>query len=179
MSREKGLVLVYTGNGKGKTTAALGLAVRALGHDQKVCIIQFLKSPSGVYGEKNLFEKLGVEIYQTGIGFTHTKTPEEHRAALQKAWQLAKEKLMSERYDLIVLDEINYALDIKNFSIDDILPIDEVVEAIKNRKGSVNVVLTGRNVKDKIIELADLVTVLQEEKHYYHLGIPAVKGVEY
>ncbi|WP_153126049.1 cob(I)yrinic acid a,c-diamide adenosyltransferase [Peribacillus tepidiphilus] len=179
MKETKGRILVYTGDGKGKTTAAVGLAVRALGRDMKVLILQFIKSPERTYGEQIALEKLGAEMHQLGIGFTWTKTPEEHRAALKKAWELAKEKLQDPKYDLIILDEINNALSITSFPIDDVLPLKEVMDTLKNRPSHMHVVLTGRDAKDEIKEMADLVSVVQVEKHYYDEGVDAIYGIEY
>ncbi|WP_374721344.1 cob(I)yrinic acid a,c-diamide adenosyltransferase [Peribacillus tepidiphilus] len=179
MKETKGRILVYTGDGKGKTTAAMGLAVRALGRDMKVLILQFIKSPERTYGEQIALEKLGAEMHQLGIGFTWTKTPEEHRAALKKAWELAKEKLQDPKYDLIILDEINNALSITSFPIDDVLPLKDVMDTLKNRPSHMHVVLTGRDAKDEIKEMADLVSVVQVEKHYYDEGVDAIYGIEY
>src|SRR5699024_4272917 len=100
-SRERGLMLVYTGDGKGKTTAAGGLAVRAHGRNKRVLLIRFIKSPKRRYGEKIVFDQLGIEMIQTGIGFTWTKTPEEHREALKKAWELTKERIMEGKHDVV------------------------------------------------------------------------------
>lgn len=176
---QRGMTLVYTGHGKGKTTAALGLALRAAGRGKKVLILQFIKSPSRTYGEKLMFDKMGIEMIQTGIGFTWTKTPEEHREALKEAWILAKEKLLSSDYDMLVLDEINNALSIDKFPIDDVLPLDEVVASILNRPPAMHVVLTGRNARKEITDIADLVTEMQPVKHYYDEGVSAIKGIEF
>lgn len=174
----EGLTLVYTGNGKGKTTAALGLAIRAVGRNQRVLIIQFIKSPQRDYGERVSLEKLGVEMIQTGIGFTWTKTPEEHREALKNAWSLAKERIMRGDHDLIILDEINNALAIDRFPIDDVLPLKEVLNLIENRPKGIHLVLTGRNAHEKVIDAADLVSEVVMHKHYYEEGVPAIIGLE-
>lgn len=176
---KKGLTLVYTGDGKGKTTSAIGLAVRATGRGMKVKILQFIKSPERTYGEKIVLDKLGVEMVQLGIGFTWTKTPEEHREALKKAWPLAKETIMSGEYDVVILDELNNALAIDTFPIDDVLPLNEVIDVIKNKPSHVHLVITGRHAKEEIKEVADLVSVINVEKHYYNDGVPAVKGIEF
>lgn len=176
---QRGMTLVYTGHGKGKTTAALGLALRAAGRGKKVLILQFIKSPSRTYGEKLMFDKIGIEMIQTGIGFTWTKTPKEHREALKESWILAKEKLLSSDYDMLVLDEINNALSIDKFPIDDVLPLDEVVASILNRPPAMHVVLTGRNARKEITDIADLVTEMQPVKHYYDEGVSAIKGIEF
>ncbi len=177
--KKEGLTLVYTGDGKGKTTAAIGLAVRAAGRDFKVGIFQFIKSDEHTYGEKIALEKLGIEMVQMGIGFTWLKTPDEHREALKKAWTFVKEKVMSNTYDLIVLDELNNALAIESFPIDDVLPMQEVIELIKNRPKELHIVITGRNARPEIMALADLVSEIKPMKHYYEEGIPAVFGIEY
>lgn len=121
-TNKKGLTLVFTGDGKGKTTSAIGLAVRAVGRGMKVKILQFIKSPQRSYGEQIALKKIGVEMVQLGTGFTWTKTPEEHREALKKAWPIAKEAVMSGEFDIVVLDELNNALAIDKFPIDDVLP---------------------------------------------------------
>lgn len=177
--KERGLLLVHTGEGKGKTTAALGLLVRAIGQGLNVLMIQFIKSPERTYGEKLTLEKLGVEIHQMGVGFTWTKTPEEHRAALKSAWALTKEKVQSGKYDLIILDELNNALAINRFPIEDVLPFAEVVELIRTRPRQLHLVITGRNAHPDIMAVADLVTEMKAIKHYYDEGIPAVRGIEF
>ncbi|WP_018924534.1 cob(I)yrinic acid a,c-diamide adenosyltransferase [Salsuginibacillus kocurii] len=176
---QRGLTLVYTGNGKGKTTAAMGLALRATGRGMKTKIYQFIKSAQRSYGEQLAFEKLGVEVEQLGIGFTWTKTPEEHREALRTAWPKAKEAVLSGEYDVVVLDELNNALAIEKFPIDDVLPLEEVVQMIKDKPEHVHLVITGRDAKEEITTLADLVSVIDVEKHYYDEGVPAVKGIEF
>lgn len=177
--KNKGLFLVYTGDGKGKTTAALGLAARATGRDKRVIMLQFIKSPDHEYGEKTMFVRMGIEMHQLGIGFTWLKTPEEHRDALQKAWAFAKEKINSGAYDVIILDELNNALAIESFPIEDVLPLEEVLETIKNRPSGQHVLITGRSARPEIIAAADLVTEMKPIKHYYEEGIPAVKGIEF
>ena len=115
--KQQGLTLVYTGDGKGKTTASLGLALRGIGRGLKVKIYQFIKSPQRTYGEQIALQKLGVEMVQLGVGFTWTKTPEEHREALKLGWPKAKEAVMSGEYDLVILDELNNALPLINFQL--------------------------------------------------------------
>jgi cob(I)alamin adenosyltransferase len=176
---KRGLTLVYTGDGKGKTTAALGLALRAVGRGMKVLILQFIKSPERTYGEQIVLKRLGVEIRQLGVGFTWTKTPEEHREALAGAWEITKERVMNGDYDLVILDEINNALAIKSFPVDDVLPLEEVLALIQNRPPHMHLVLTGRNADEKVMGLADLVSRVDAVKHYYHEGIPAMRGIEF
>lgn len=175
----RGLFLVYTGDGKGKTTASLGVTLRAVGRGLKVRYMQFIKSPERTYGEALALRKLGVEMEQMGIGFTWTKTPEEHRNALQLAWAKAKEALADPTIDLLVLDELNNALAITKFPIDDVLPLQEVIEAIQNRPKSMHLVITGRSAKEELTQLADLVSTIDATKHYYEEGIAAVKGLEF
>ncbi|WP_339170885.1 cob(I)yrinic acid a,c-diamide adenosyltransferase [Anoxybacillus sp. FSL W8-1294] len=172
------MVIVYTGDGKGKTTAAVGLAVRATGHGKKVIVIQFIKSPHRPYGEAKIFQQLGIAVHQTGVGFTWTKTPSEHREALQKGWALAKECVQSGMYDVVILDELNVALAITSFPIDDVLPLQDVVYTLVNKPAHTHVVVTGRGAKEEMIELADLVTEMKEVKHYYHEGVHAIKGID-
>lgn len=175
----QGLFLIYTGEGKGKTTASLGVTLRAIGRGMNVKYLQFIKSPERTYGEALALRKLGVEMEQLGIGFTWTKTPEEHRAALQVAWAKAKEALNDPETDLLVLDELNNALAISTFPIADVLPLAEVMEAIKNRPSHMHLVVTGRSAAKELLELADLVSTIEATKHYYESGIPAVKGLEF
>ncbi|WP_409369803.1 cob(I)yrinic acid a,c-diamide adenosyltransferase [Lysinibacillus sp. 38-6] len=175
----KGLFLVYTGDGKGKTTASLGVTLRAVGRGLNVRYMQFIKSPERTYGEKIALSKLGVEMEQMGIGFTWTKTPEEHRDALAKAWQKTKEALQDDSIDLLVLDELNNALAITKFPIDDVLPLAEVLEAIAQRPATMHLVVTGRSANPALVAMADLVSTIDATKHYYEEGIPAVKGLEF
>jgi len=177
--KQKGLTLVYTGDGKGKTTASLGLALRGVGRGLKVKIYQFIKSPERSYGEQIALQKLGVEMVQLGVGFTWTKTPEEHREALRKGWPQAQEAVMSGEYDIVILDELNNALAIDKFPIHDVLPLNEVIQLIKNKPSHVHLVITGRDAKQEIKDIADLVSIIEPEKHYYNEGIPAVKGIEF
>ncbi|MEK4227969.1 cob(I)yrinic acid a,c-diamide adenosyltransferase [Solibacillus sp. FSL H8-0538] len=175
----KGLLLVYTGEGKGKTTASLGLTVRAIGRGLNVRYMQFIKSPERTYGEQIALRKLGVETEQLGIGFTWTKTPEEHRAALAIAWSKVKAALADDSIDVLVLDELNNALAITKFPVDDVLPLEEVLQAIQNRPSAMHLVVTGRSAHPSLLALADLVSTIEPTKHYYEEGIPAVKGLEF
>ncbi len=179
MARQ-GMLLVYTGNGKGKTTASLGLTLRAIGRGMTVKYFQFIKSPDRTYGEQIALRKLGVETIQLGVGFTWTKTPEEHREALRIAWIRVKEALADESIDLLVLDELNNALAITRFPIDDVLPLAEVIEAIQNRPKTMHLVVTGRSAHPSIIVLADLVSTIDDTKHYYEeQDVKAMKGLEF
>ena len=174
MSLEQGCVQVYTGNGKGKTTAALGLALRAVGRGLKVCVFQFIQG-SGRYGEHLAAEKLAplLTIIQSGRqGWVNTKDITEDRQVAQEALAQAKELLTSGEFDLFICDEINGAV---GFGLID---IEQVLELIRNKPEKIELVLTGRNADEKIIEAADLVTEMREIKHYYKAGIPARTGIE-
>lgn len=179
MKTEKGLILVNTGDGKGKSTAGFGLVARALGNSQKVCIIQFIKSPDFSTGESKFFKKNGVEMYTMGVGFTNQNSNEENRIAIKKAWDLACEKIADSSYNLIMLDEINYVLDISDFDISDIINVSDVINVLKNRSENQNILLTGRNAKQEIIDIADLVTEMKCIKHYCDSGFSATKGIEF
>lgn len=175
----KGLFLIYTGEGKGKTTASLGVTLRAVGRGLNVRYLQFIKSKERTYGEALALKKLGVEMEQLGSGFTWTKTPEDHRTALKQAWEIAKAALNDKDIDLLVLDELNNALAIAKFPIDDVLPLQEVIAAIQNRPSHMHLVVTGRHAGKELMDLADLVSTIEATKHYYESGIPAVKGLEF
>jgi len=168
-----GLVHIYTGNGKGKTTAALGLAVRMLGSGGKVAIVQFMKAPR-VYGEQKKMEECGALVESFGLPkFVHGKPSEEDIEAAKKALERARELVSSGEWDLVVLDEICVALGFK------MLGVEEVKELVKNRASKTELVLTGRYCPDELFELADYVTEMREIKHPYQRGILARRGVEY
>ncbi len=171
---QKGCVQVYTGNGKGKTTAALGLSLRALGRGLKVCFFQFIKG-GGPYGEQMLSEQLGdgFTIIQTGKpGWVNTKDITEDRHLAQQALEQARQLLVSGRYDLFVCDEINGAV---GFGLID---VEQVLELMAVKPSNVELVLTGRNADERVIEAADLVTEMREIKHYYKAGVGAREGIE-
>lgn len=178
MNNKKGLTLIYTGDGKGKTSAAIGLAVRAAGNNMKIGFYQFIKSKESFSGEQKVLEELGIEISQLGLGFTWQKSVEEQRLALKNAWIFVKDRVMSGEYDLIVLDELNYALDIKEFPIDDLMPLSEVIELIEKKPDNLHLVITGRGAKHELINIADLVSEIIPIKHYYNTGLTAVKGID-
>ncbi|MDD4334739.1 MAG: cob(I)yrinic acid a,c-diamide adenosyltransferase [Desulfotomaculaceae bacterium] len=175
--RKKGLILVNTGNGKGKTTAALGMALRAWGQGMKVLVLQFIKG-GWKYGELKAAEKLGpnFEIRQMGEGFIKgpgDQSLEEHRHAAVKALAAAKTEISSGKYDLIILDEILYAI---NYGL---VALPDTLELMAKKPEDLHLVLTGRNVPPEIVERADLVTEMREIKHHYNKGIPAQKGIEF
>jgi len=174
MALERGCVQVYTGNGKGKTTAALGLAFRAVGRGLRVCVFQFVKG-GGLYGEHLLAEKLAplLTIVQGGRpGWVNKQDITEDRKVAQEALEEVKRLLTSGDYDVVVLDEINGAT---GFGLID---VEQVLELIRLKPEKVELVLTGRNAAEEVIEAADLVTEMREIKHYYSAGVPARKGIE-
>jgi cob(I)alamin adenosyltransferase len=172
---EKGLVQVYTGNGKGKTSAALGLALRAIGRGLKVYVVQFIKGGFD-YGELHVVDRLpNLTLKAFGRGkFIMSKPPEKEDVRLaEEALKLAKEIIESREHDIVILDEINVALHLK------LIELQDVVDIIKKKPKNVEIVLTGRNAPEEIIELADLVTELKEIKHPFSKGYEARKGIEY
>lgn len=192
---EKGLIQVYTGNGKGKTTAALGLALRAIGHGFKVSVIQFLKG-GGYTGELYAAQRLypNLEFRQYGIcdpysalirqgeadGFPIKKRfakkegqLEENRKLVKMAFEAAERAICSEEFDLVILDEINTAFHL------DLLPVDDIINLLAIKPSNVEVVLTGRHAPPEIIERADLVTEMNLIKHPYKNGVPSRRGIEY
>lgn len=169
----RGLILVNTGNGKGKTSAALGVAMRAAGHGLKVSMIQFIKGQWKT-GEDEAARTLGFELLAMGRGFTwESKNLEEDKLMMREAWELGREKILSGQYDLVILDEVNYVLGYGY------LPVEEVVQCLKARPEHVSVILTGRNARAEIIEIADTVTEMREIKHPYKKGIPAQRGIDF
>ena len=173
MSAARGLLLVNTGNGKGKSTAAFGVALRAIGHGLKVSVIQFIKGKWKT-GELQAAERLGLEFMPMGKGFTwESKNIEEDKELMRQAWSLASEKILSGAYSLIILDEINYVLGYGYIAVDD------VVRTLVTRPEHVHVVLTGRNAPEEIISIADGVTEMRDVKHPYRSGIPAQKGIDF
>ncbi len=174
MPLERGCIQVYTGNGKGKTTAALGLALRAVGRGLKVCMFQFIKG-GGRYGEHLSAEKLAplLTIIQSGNpGWVNTNDITEDRAVAQKGLVQASELLRSGDFDLFICDEINGAV---GFGLID---VEQVLELIGSKPEKTELVLTGRNAHQQIMDAADLVTEMREIKHYYKAGVPARTGIE-
>jgi cob(I)alamin adenosyltransferase len=170
-----GLIIVNTGNGKGKTTAAMGVALRAAGCKFKVLMIQFIKG-SWDYGELHSAKLLApyFEIIPMGEGFTwETNDPERDKQVAHKAWELCKEKIRANEHDILIFDEINNALDYGY------LEVDDVVEAVANKPKSMHIILTGRGAPQKLIDAADLVTEMREIKHPFAKGIYAQQGIEF
>lgn len=172
---EKGLVQVYTGNGKGKTSAAFGAALRAIGRGLKVYVIQFIKGGFD-YGELHSIKSLpNLKLAAFGRGrfITETRPPEEDIKLAHEGFKLARKVVSGGEYDMVVLDEINVALHLKMISLND------VIQLVKKRPKHVELILTGRNAPAEIVEVADLVTEMKEIKHPYADGVPPRKGIEY
>jgi len=172
---EKGLTQVYTGDGKGKTSAAFGLALRAIGRGLKVYIVQFIKGGFD-YGELHIVDNLpNLKLKAFGRGKFVTEMPptDEDVKLAKDAFNLAEKVVNSNEYDLVILDEINVALNLK------LVDVDEVIHLVRNKPKHVELILTGRYAPPEIIEMADLVTEMKEVKHPYTRGIPPRKGIEY
>lgn len=177
---QRGYIQIYTGNGKGKTTASLGLAMRALGRNWKVLVIMFTKGGSN-YGELTSFRNLSpniknnLTIEQAGLDrivYASNKNDDDEKE-IKRGWELAKKAIQNDEYQLIILDEINIAIDLK------ILDVDDVVDVLKNKPENMEIVLTGRNAHPKAIEIAHLVSEIKPVKHYWDIGITARQGIEF
>ena len=175
---ENGLTIVYTGKGKGKTTAALGIALRAVGYRKKICMIQFIKG-SWHYGEMDSSKRLEPEFEMVAVGkgfvgiIDDKSSKEDHRDIAKEAMRISNEKIQSGNYDIIILDEINYAVNL------DLISVNDVLNLIKSKPAEIDLVLTGNYAKNEIIKLADLVTEMREIKHPFQLGIKAKKGIDF
>ncbi|TAK08792.1 MAG: cob(I)yrinic acid a,c-diamide adenosyltransferase [Candidatus Manganitrophaceae bacterium] len=171
----KGLIMINTGNGKGKTTAALGTAFRALGYGWKILVIQFIKG-NWHYGELDSAKKFGdfFQILPMGEGFTwDTKNPERDWQKAQEAWEFGVKEALTGNYQMIIFDEINYVIRY-NY-----LEVEKVVAFLKTKPSALHVFLTGRDAHEQLIEIADLVTEMREIKHPFKKGIKAQKGIEF
>jgi cob(I)alamin adenosyltransferase len=174
----RGLVIVYTGKGKGKTTAALGIALRAVGHGYKVGMIQFIKG-EWFYGELNSSKRLEpeFEMIAAGKGFVgiidDDHPIQDHQNAAQDALRIAREKISQGIYDIMILDEINYAVKLK------LVAVEDVLDLIKSKPEKTTIVITGNYAPEAVIAAADLVTEMKEIKHPYQLGIKAKKGIDF
>lgn len=170
---ERGILLVFTGNGKGKTTAAFGTATRAVGHGKKVGVIQFIKG-QWPNGERNLLEPHGVEFQVMATGFTwETQNRETDTEACLAVWQHAKRMLADSSLDMVLLDEITYMVAY------DYLPLQEVLDALQQRPAGQTVIVTGRGCHRDILEIADTVSELRPVKHAFDAGIKAQIGIDY
>ncbi len=169
----RGLVIVNTGDGKGKSTAAFGLALRAHGRGKAVKIYQFMKVPTARFGEHRMFEKIGIPIEGLGDGFSWKSQDLEHSAQLARdGWEKARAAILSGEYFLVVLDEVTYPL------IYGWLPLQEVLDTLKARPKDVHVCVTGRRCPQEIIDIADTVTEMTLIKHAFKAGVPAQRGIE-
>jgi cob(I)alamin adenosyltransferase len=173
----RGLVIVHTGDGKGKSTAAFGLALRAFGrthvHKRKVKIFQFMKVPSARFGEHRIFEQLGLPIEGLGDGFSWKSQDLEHSAQLARdGWEKARAAILSGEYFMVTLDELTYPL------IYGWLPLEPVLQTLRERPRDVHVVITGRRCPPELLEIADTVTEMTLVKHAFKAGIPAQRGIE-
>jgi cob(I)alamin adenosyltransferase len=167
-------VIVNTGDGKGKTTAAMGIVIRAVARGWKVCVIQFIKSGRWRVGEEKVAKDLGVDWWSLGDGFSWDSDDLDRSADLARAaWQRAKEEIASGGYDVVVLDEVTYPMSWGW------IPTDEVVDAIRERPAHVNVMATGRNAPAELVEMADTVTEMRKVRHAYDRGIGARRGIDY
>ncbi len=175
-NKELGRIHIYCGNGKGKTTAALGLAIRAWGQGLKVLILQFIKG-SWKYGELAAISKMddNIVIMPLGEGFTNKnlEEKEKHKFVAIEALTTAEKEVKSKKWDMIILDEINYALKY------DLLELNSVLKLLDEKDSSLHLVLTGRDAKEEIISRADMVTEMKELKHHYKNGIKAQRGIEF
>ncbi len=173
-----GLIVVLTGNGKGKSTSALGMALRAAGHDMKVCMVEFMKGDM-YSGEIDGIKRLSpnVEIHLTGKGFCgimgNPYPFEEHRANAHGAIKLAKEKMLSGKFDILILDEINNAMKLK------LVTLPQVLDLLDNKPPLMHIILTGRDAHPEVIQRAHTVTEMKEIKHAYRQGIEPQKGIDY
>ncbi|MGV1097785.1 cob(I)yrinic acid a,c-diamide adenosyltransferase [Thiovibrio sp. JS02] len=171
----QGLIIVNTGNGKGKTTAAIGQAIRAAGHGMRVCIIQFIKGRTQT-GEAIALEQAfagRIELHITGCGFTWQQEKEKVKAAALAGWRLAREKISSDAFEMVILEELTYLI---HFGL---VEEAEIIACLKERPGRQHVVITGRNASPALVECADLVTEMREVKHPYRQGILGQKGIEF
>ncbi|HHS9981645.1 TPA: cob(I)yrinic acid a,c-diamide adenosyltransferase [Klebsiella quasipneumoniae subsp. similipneumoniae] len=170
---ERGIVMVFTGNGKGKTTAAFGTATRAVGHGKKVGVIQFIKG-TWPNGERNLLEPHGVEFQVMATGFTwNTQDRDSDTAACLAVWEHARRMLADDQLDLVLLDELTYMVAY------DYLPLEAVLSALRERPAHQSVIITGRGCHRDIIEMADTVSELRPVKHAFDAGVKAQMGIDY
>lgn len=172
---EKGLTIIHTGKGKGKSTAAFGMVFRALGNDMRVGVVQFVKGKWGT-GERVILEKLGdqVEMATMGEGFTwETQDRARDIEAAGQAWEKAKAMIMDDRLDMVLCDELNIVLRY------DYLDVNDVIETLKNKPEMKHVIITGRNAKEELMEFADLVTEMEVVKHPFRSGVKAQVGIEF
>jgi cob(I)alamin adenosyltransferase len=168
------VVIVNTGEGKGKSTAAFGTAMRAVARGWKVCVVQFIKSEQWKVGERDVATRLGIEWWTVGDGFTwDSRNMERSEAVAREGWRVAKEKIASGDFGLVILDEITYPM---NWGW---IPVAEVVEAIRSRPPHVNVIATGRDAPPELVEVADTVSEVRSVKHAFDRGVRAIRGIDF
>ncbi len=173
-SRRKGLVIINTGNGKGKTSAAMGVLLRAWGRGLRVTMLQFIKHSTANFGEHRAARKMGVEIKPMGNGFTWlSKDMDVTKGLALDLWKECKEKILSDAYDLVILDEFTYPL---HYGW---IPIEDVLETLRNRPPELHVIITGRYAPQELTDFADLVTEMKEIKHPYRQGVKAQLGIDF
>ena len=173
VQKRQPLVIVYTGNGKGKTTAALGLLLRAWGRGMSTVMLSFIKSKTANFGEERSARRMGLELIPLGAGFTWlSKDIEKDKALARECWSLCREKINSGTYDVVVLDEITYPI---NYGW---IELDEVLDVLRQRPKDLHVVMTGRDAPEALVEFADLVTEMREVKHPFQDGIKAQPGID-
>jgi cob(I)alamin adenosyltransferase len=171
---KKGLVIVYTGKGKGKTTAAMGLLLRAWGQGLRICMLQFIKARTANWGEERAARKMGIEMIPLGDGFTWlSNNIENDKALARQGWELCRQKILSGNYDLIVLDEMTYVFKYGW------LPWEEVRDTFDSRPAGMHIVVTGRYAPAELVAYADTVSEIAEVKHHYQAGVKAQKGIEF
>ncbi len=172
---KKGLVVINTGNGKGKTTAALGVLFRVWGREMRIEMFQFLKHTGARFGEKRAADKLGIPIKAMGDGFTwRSKDMDRTQELARQQWENCKQAILSDQHDVLILDEFTYPL---HYGW---VPVEEVIETLKRKPHMMHVIITGRYAPDELIEFADLVTEMREVKHpYREQGIKAQPGLEF
>ena len=174
---KNGLIIVFTGNGKGKTTAAMGQALRAIGQGLKVLMLQFIKGTWN-YGELESIKRLDPDLVigPLGKGFVRTNSKLDDNEAIEninQSWEQAENEILSDKYDMVILDEINYVIDFG------LLPVDKMITLLEKKPNRLHIILTGRNAHEKVIERANIVTEMVEIKHQYSKGIKAHKGIEF
>ena len=173
---EKGFIQVYTGNGKGKTSAALGLALRAVGHGLKVLIVQFMKGNNNLYGElasaKKLSPYLTIKSYGRKVFVSETNPDAIDIQLALEGFSFAKTAIKNKEFDIVILDEINLAVDYG------LISLPELLQLIDSKPATVELILTGRNARPEVMKKADLVTEMVEKKHYSNKGVRARKGIE-
>jgi cob(I)alamin adenosyltransferase len=168
------LVIVLTGRGKGKTTAALGVVLRAWGRGMKTVVLQFVKARTSNYGENRAAKKLGIEMIPLGEGFTWlSEDIEKDKVTARECWEMAREKIASGQYDIVVLDEMTYPMSYGW------IPVEEVIDTLRQRPEGLHVIITGRDAPQELIDFADLVTEMREVKHPHQKGLKAQPGIDF